>query len=118
MVVGRMYQETRNGTYFFEGQANVYDRIIDPQGNYCVGQVGNGYRKCVDQNGDVMNGLWKNGTFMGRPQKYDEIVLEELLSKIENPPPFVNASALSKFNELGALDYKQLIDQGKLSFKS
>lgn len=75
MFLGRMYKINPKGTYFFEGQTNVYDRIIDPDGSYCVGQVENGYRKCVDIHGDVMNGLWKNGTFTGRPQKYDEMKL-------------------------------------------
>ena len=37
----------------------------------------NGYRKCVDVNGNVRTGLWKNGKFLGRPQRYDEILLEK-----------------------------------------
>jgi len=37
MVLGRMYQVGPNGTSFFEGQANVYERIIDPKGSFCVG---------------------------------------------------------------------------------
>jgi hypothetical protein len=37
MVIGRMYLVDENKSDFFEGQANHYDRIIKPDGSYCVG---------------------------------------------------------------------------------
>jgi hypothetical protein len=43
---------------------------------------------------------------MGRPQKYDEIKLENQLSSIEYPPLFLSTGALNKYNELGPLDIK------------
>ena len=55
---------------------------------------------------------------MGRPQKYDEIKLTDHLSQIEFPPLFLSTGALNKYNELGPLDFKQLIDRGNLTFIS